>query len=229
MVDRAALGTKVVTPAAANAAVCARISRAALVLAVFGATACTYGPIIQRHTLDAALPHTTTRRFVAIVRHEEFREPTGLAAFPDGGSLLMLKQWVDLYVGNVDDNSIRRVASITVPDEVWVAFGTGLAGWRADTAYARLTGCPRKTECSSARLNRLFVRVDPDGRVTMVADAPKDLERRLNMVAQYSGEQNYTRLNAWGDSLKASVVDGGPLENRYILNKRGELEPLSKK
>src|SRR2546426_10694117 len=60
---------------------------AAAAIAVLPALAisCSYGPPVWRHRVENAMPEPGEHRFAILILSTRYREPRGLAAFPDRG------------------------------------------------------------------------------------------------------------------------------------------------
>jgi hypothetical protein len=187
-------------------------------------TACTYGPLETRRTIDGALPRPNTRVFAAAVRSEVFRPPVGIAKFPDGGVERVERQSVTFYAGDVDAGTVRSLATLAAPKEVWTGFHTTMLGWTSDAVYAVLTGCPH-SGCDPRSTNRLIYRIALDGTLTRVGEPPA-FEPASGMVARAPGETVYTRLSINRDTIETLTVDGGRLVPRYAINAAGVLIAL---
>lgn len=188
-------------------------------------SACTYGPLETRRTIDGALPRPNTRVFAAAVRSELFRPPVGIAKFPDGGAERVERQAVTFYAGDIDAGTVRSLATLAAPNEVWTGFHITMLGWTSDAVYAVLTGCPR-SECDPRSTNRLIYRIALDGTLTRVVGEAPSLERASGMVARAPGETVYTRLSINRDSIETLTVDGGRLVPRYAIDAAGVLIAL---
>ena len=138
-------------------------------------TACTYGPAQRRTWIDGALARPETRVFAAIIRSEVRRDPTGLAAFPDGGRAKTSEQSVTVYLADADAQTVRRIARLPAPSEVRTAFGTTMLGWQGTTLYLVLTGCPG-SECYGSLTRRLAYRVEENGTTERAQRVPTNLE-----------------------------------------------------
>lgn len=116
-----------------------------LVLAVLGALTllggCSYGPEEIDVEIQNALAEPGSHRFAVSVKFERIRKPAGfLATFPDGGSPKIISQEARVYIVDLEQERIKRVArlpgyaGIRQPKTVWVQ------GWRDGSVYFRLFG-----------------------------------------------------------------------------------------
>ena len=197
----------------------------ALLCLIIGA--CTYGPAQTRVTIDGTMTKPNSRVFAAAIRTEVFRPPTGLSAFPDGGVQRTDRQSVAFYAGDVDSGTVRALATLAAPSEVWTGFAATLLGWNADAVYAVVTGCA-KSDCDTARPTRLTYRIGLDGSFTRLAAEPTSLEHPPNMIARAPGETVYTRLSTNWDTITVRTEDPGPYVARFVLTSSGELVPMSR-
>lgn len=102
---------------------------------------CTYGERIRMLDFDQAVDGDGGKVAV-MVHHYLWHRPTGLAAFPDGGSPKITDEYVDVYL--VDLHTRRILHAHTIEPSADGGFDVGsawLAGWRDDVAYLKLTGC----------------------------------------------------------------------------------------
>ena len=197
------------------------------VLCVLSLSACTYGPVQHRINIAGAVARPETRMFAAIVWSELRREPTGLAAFPDGGVPKIRDQSVTLYVADVDAQTVRRIGRIPVPAEVENSHGAFLLGWKGSAFYVQLSGCrPRPgSECWGPLERHIAFRAGEDGTITRVDSVPPNLEHEPGMTARAPGERVYMRISATHDSVFVLTEDGGAYTPRFALNRDGELVP----
>jgi hypothetical protein len=199
-------------------------SRSLLALALL-TTACTYGPAQRRIWIDGALVRPETRIFAAIVRSEVRRDPTGLAAFPDGGRAKISDQSVAVYLADADAQTVRRIAQLPAPTGVRTSLGATMLGWQGATLYLVLTGCAG-SECYGNLTRRLAYRVNENGTAERADTIPANLEHQPGSVARGPGERVYTRVTHTRDSISVATQDGGPWPARFALDRNGELVPL---
>lgn len=68
--------------------------------------------------------------------------PTGIAAFPDGGSPKVTDQFLDVYVVDLATREILYRRTIDPPGERSMsALTTQLLGWADEDVYVRVSGC----------------------------------------------------------------------------------------
>lgn len=126
--------------------------------------ACTYGPprlVIQitNHTMSPTAP------VAAFAVHASWiRDPTGLSAFPDGGSPRFLADAAALYTCDTLARTVRRVWRGDRPPEIRSGFTPWLGPWSTEGLYFSLSGYSTSTTVTSSFRRSVF-RLTPDGRV----------------------------------------------------------------
>src|SRR2546426_7737865 len=79
---------------------------AAAAIAVLPALAisCSYGPPVWRHRVENAMPEPGEHRFAILILSTHYREPRGLAAFPDRGKWRVLGERERLWLADADSD-----------------------------------------------------------------------------------------------------------------------------
>ena len=162
-----------------------RFAALALLLSV---TACTYGPPMDHLSVQNVAIKPDGSRLAVAVKFERYRNPTGLAAFPDGGVPKVLEQRADVYVVSLPQGTVLSRLEVPAPEANRVSFKPWLMGWEGDRVFLRITGCPGQPgdECYGPLIRATVYSVGPDGRVQPDA-APKSasLVSTINEGASY--------------------------------------------
>lgn len=91
--------------------------------------------------LEYAIADDESKAAISAERYVLHR-PTGIAAFPDGGSPKVTDQVVDVYVVDLASGKILYKHAIDPPGEGSMSgLSTWLLGWKGDDVYLKLTGC----------------------------------------------------------------------------------------
>lgn len=135
------------------------------------ALGCTYGPAKDLATVQNVALRSDGRVLAAIVKYERSQSATGLGAFPDGGVPRILEQRADLYVFDLETNSMLFQGSMAAPPNRRVSFSPWLIGWANDRVYFQITGCPGSpgSECHGPLVGTSLFTLSQDG--TIVASA----------------------------------------------------------
>lgn len=106
-----------------------------------GLAACTYGEPRQALELEHAFADDGSKLAIAAQRHL-WQRPTGLAAFPAGGSPRITEQFVDVYVMDMGSREILYRHAIDPPGaQSMEALEARVLGWQGDDVYVKLLGC----------------------------------------------------------------------------------------
>jgi hypothetical protein len=120
--------------------------------AAFLVAGCTYAdPEVQVRTRNVSL--SPDGEYLAVmVEFERLRRPTGLAAFPDGGTTKKLEQRADLYVVELASRSMVFQGSVPAPIDRQRSFSPWLVGWTTDRRlYFKISGCPASSSASECQ------------------------------------------------------------------------------
>lgn len=141
------------------------------IVILFLMNACTYGPprlVIQitNHTMSPTAPVT------AFAVHATWlRDPTGLSAFPDGGSPRVLTEAAALYTCDTLARTVQRVWRGDRPPEIRSGFTPWLGPWSTEGLYFSLSGYSTSTTVTSA-FRRWSFRISPEGRLETGVQPP---------------------------------------------------------
>lgn len=199
--------------------------RAAGLLALVLLGACTYGPEEERRTVEQVLRLGDGYEAVVVVRLDRFRPPTGLTAFPDGGKTKMLERRARLYVVDAVDRTVRVLAELSAPDDVWEAYDVHIRALAGDSvAYVASTGCPKGGECHPALGRTHLLRVvTATGEATHVERVPAGAGLPGIMVARAPGEDRYVRWSREGATVTVLLEEGGQRQPVFEVRADGSL------
>lgn len=174
-----------------------RITSVALVLL---ASACTYGPPEDRATVQNVAIKPDASRVALIVKFERFRNATGLAAFPDGGTPKMLAQRADIYVVSLPDRQVLSKYTLNAPESHRISFNPWLMGWDGEILVVQVTGCPSSfsNECYGPLVRKTVFSANPGGELT-----PETRTRRPILLSTIRSELSY--LNVGTELYGASI------------------------
>ncbi len=139
---------------------------ATLVLLPIALAGCTYAPPTWRHVVMNAMAQPREHRFAVVIISTQSREPKGLAAFPDGGKALILRQTARLWLCDPEVGRARLMARIERPKQLRSEYSTWIVGWDSTGDYRSiyLDVRGREGETSDTKVLRwlLKVEVGPD-------------------------------------------------------------------
>ena len=168
-------------------------------------------------------------RFAVAVRHTVYREATGLNTFPTGGRERVLERRAILYLVDMGDDRIMRLAEMTPPQGLRTGFRAHVDGWRDGAVFFTLTGCPGP-ECYGDLNQARHYRVAPGRAPEPMPQRPSRLDHPPGMLARAPGEEVYLRLSI-GDvetgsgvaTLRVRTEEDAPFVPRYKLERSGRL------
>ncbi|HZW19265.1 MAG TPA: hypothetical protein VFF71_10715 [Luteimonas sp.] len=163
---------------------------AVLMAALLVLASCTYGEQTRVLTFKYAIADDDSKVAILAMRYVLHR-PTGIAAFPDGGSPKVTDQAVEVYVVDPVSRKILYRHAVGPPGERgMVGLTAWLSGWQADAVYVKLTGCEpgfltSYRGCGDERRRTLAYRVSGDAvePVAWPAPAPRPNTRFGRAVA----------------------------------------------
>lgn len=184
---------------------------------------CTYGPVEERATIEQIVRLGDSYRAIAVIRHDVFRQPTGLSTFPDGGSWRFLERRAHEFLLDVRACTADMIASQEAPDSLWLSFDAHIAGVEGDSVvYLRLTGCPRRGDCGPPT-RQSILRLSVDGTARPAQRVPPEAGLPGQMVSRAPGEENYVRFSTSGDTISVRTEDDGPYRPIFVVGSDGSL------
>lgn len=201
----------------------ARIGPLAVALAV-SSTACTYAPAEERAHAKQIVRLGDSYRAAVVVRRDAFRRPTGLAAFPDGGSWRFLQREFAVVLVDARSRRAEVLHRQDAPDALWQAFDAHVTGVEQDSAlYVNLTGCPRVRGCDDGTTDAALFRLDLDGSWQRVPERPDGTHLPGRMISRARGERNYVRFTTSRDTILARTEEGTPYRPLFRVLPDGAL------
>lgn len=140
---------------------------AAVTILAMATLGCTYGPAEDLLLVQNVALRSDGRVLATIVKYERYRPATGLAAFPDGGVPRVIEQRADLYILDLETNSLLFQGSIPAPANRRVSFSPWLIGWVNDRVYFKITGCSGSpgSECYGSLVGTSYFTLSQDGAI----------------------------------------------------------------
>lgn len=150
---------------------------ATIALVPLALAGCSYAPPTWRHVVTNSMPQPHEHRFAVVVLSTQSRAPRGLAAFPDGGKEMVLRQTAKLWLCDPEAGRTRLMARIDRPRELRSEYSTWIVGWDSTGDYRSiyLDVRGREGETSDTKTLRwlLKVEVGPDtSRAIAIAFVP---------------------------------------------------------
>ena len=135
--------------------------------------ACSYGPPQLRVSIANYLSTPAGDTTVVAVASGRWREPRGLAAFPDGGAPKISDEQGLFYLcvrSGGPAPAIRRLAVLRKPDTILSGFSPWILGRTGDGIIAKLTGHLGRT--SDTPLQTFWYRIAPQGGAVEIQAPP---------------------------------------------------------
>jgi len=198
-----------------------------MLCAALAATACTYGPEEERVVLGQMIGVGDSYKALIVTHYERFRPPTGLAAFPDGGTARVLERRARLYLVDASERTASILTEQAAPDSLWESFSLSVRGLVGDTvSYVTLTGCPRNGECYPELRNSLALRVSMSGDVQAVPDVPTNARLPGVMLARREGEERYVRFSSDRETVTVRFEEDAEYGPLLQVGPDGSLTPI---
>jgi hypothetical protein len=202
----------------------ALIRASVVAAAVVTATGCTYAPPEDHASVVQVVSRGDSYEALVVVRHERFRRPTRLSAWPDGGKRRVLDQQSLQYLVHAESRSVTMLARQEAPDSLWESFGAGIRGLEGDSvAYIVLTGCPKGGECHPPLQQSIVLRLSKGGVMQRVKEVPAGAALPGTMAARREGERNYVRFGTNGDTVTARFTEGEANMPLFVVHSDGSL------
>mgnify|MGYP001827345388 CR=1 FL=1 len=180
-------------------AICSKSIRAAVVL--LGAAllaSCSYGPPKIRADITNARAKPDSHLIAVAVEYEQYREATGINAFPNGGIPKYLDQKAKIYLCNVETLEVRRLASVTPSDIVKLGWQPWVLGWVGDSLFFQISG-QKGTKLQETQTNKVVYRIDGNGQVSEVANTPENFVFQQNTGPLPQG--SFVRISKGYDTI----------------------------
>ena len=196
--------------------------KSAGVAAMLLVAGCTYGPAEERALIENEVVRPDTLQFAVAVRYERFRPATGIAAFPNGGIPKYLEQTIIVHLVDLSTDDIVELARIEAPDQLLSGFSAGLVGWKGETLFLVLSGCPEPGCPIDQRQFRYFA-LSANAEPRRIGTPPEDIDQSPGMLSRAPGEEVYMRVSADSRMIAVRTDDSEPSIDRYMLQNSGEL------
>jgi len=113
-----------------------------------------------------AMPQPHEHNFAVIVMSTQSREPRGLAAWPDGGSPIIVSEMAKLWICDPEKGTARLMSRISRPKQIQSEYSAWIVGWDSTGKYPSLYLDVRGRAGTTSDTNvirwLLKVEVDPD-------------------------------------------------------------------
>jgi hypothetical protein len=146
----------------------------AAILGIALLATCSHGPPKIRAHIANVRAKPDSQVIAAAVEYVKFREAKGINAFPNGGIPKVLDQKAKIYLCDAQTLEVTKVASVTPKDTVRLGWQPWILGWLGDSLFFKISG-QKGTKRHNSNLNIIIYRIDPDGRVSEIPDAPAGL------------------------------------------------------
>ena len=199
-----------------------------LIVALLGGallTSCTYGPSKIRTTIENARAKPDSHSIAVSVTYRQFRDPTGVNTFPNGGVAKILDEKAKIYLCDIDTLKVRRVACVSPADRVRSGWQPWILGWAGDNLFFKVSGRAGTDLKDFQDVNTVIYRVDPDGKVSEIAEPPKNIVYQNNTGPLPVGL--FVRISKGHDTIDVQTETLEDLQTLFkIEDAEGELVPL---
>lgn len=179
------------------------VLRACIAFIALSFLGCTFAP--PRNDLSAdAKGRFNTHTFAVVLRCTRSRAATGLSAFPDGGTPLILRRAALIYRCEADSGTARLLAKVEAPEDLWESFHAAVDGWDVDSFYVTLSGSPRQVWFvqPSQEIRARHLKFLPDGTFRAVDSVPQNLTHTPDLGIFEKNERVLLRLRCTRVSIE---------------------------
>lgn len=156
-----------------------------------------------------------------------YRDPTGLSAFPDGGSPRVLVEEARFFVCDADSHTARLVARIPKSRDMESGFSGWIAGWGPDCFYATVSGRRYSWRHGAVGpVNRRFYRVGLDGAISRLDRVPDGVQRQPETGIKLAGETTFLRASANSTRIDLRLAEGGSYVAWFEVHPDGTIHPI---
>jgi len=189
-------------------------------------SACTYGPQEELAQIENVAVRPDTLQFAVAVRYVRFQPATGITAFPNGGIPNYLERTAIVHLVDVSKDQIVELARIEAPDQLKTGFSAWMTGWKGNSVFLQLSGCP-ESECYGDLLQFHHFSLSPNTEPRNIGARPEDIDRTPGMLSRAAGEKVYMRVSADSRVISVRTDDSEPFIERYMLQNSGELVEIA--
>lgn len=181
---------------------------------------CSYGPPKVHVGITNCRAKPGSHVIAIAIDYRRVREPTGLNRFPDGGRAKVLEEEVRVYVYDATTGALGRVATLPHPSAMSTSCEPWILGWHGGMLHFKLSGQSGTSVADIENLVTVVYRVESDGEVNLLNDAPVGIEAQRNTGPFPKGP--YIRVSHGHDSIDIRTETDG--DWRRVLNVDGDGE-----
>jgi len=189
-------------------------------------SACTYGPPEELAQIENVAVRPDSLQFAVAVRYDRFQPATGITAFPNGGIPNYLEKTAIVHLVDVSTDQVVELARIEAPDQLKMGFGAWMTGWRDDSVFLQLSGCPG-SECYGDLLRFHHFELSPNTQPRKIDAGPEDIDRIPGMLSRAPGDKVYMRVSADSKVISVRTNDAEPFVERYVIQSSGDLVKIA--
>lgn len=202
-----------------------------LLLAPLALSGCSYGPPTWDHRVMNAMPQPREHRFAVVVLSTQSREPRGLAAFPDGGKALVLRQTAKLWLCDPERGAARLMSRIERPKIVRSGYSGWVVGWDSAgdyrSIYLDVRGHAGETSDTKVLRWLLKVEVGPDTSRAMAVSYIPSTAAQLPGTGPLRGGREL-QIGA-GDTMRVRTDTEPEWRPRFYVDREsGNVMPLER-
>ena len=143
-------------------------------------SSCTYGPPRIDTSIENVRAQPGAHIVAVSVKYRQFREPTGINTFPNGGVPRVLDEKAKIYLCNLDTLEVNRVVSMSPTGSMNTSWQPWVLGWVNGSLYFKLTGQSGTTLKDIQNRKTLIYKVSLDGKLSEVKEVPDDIAFQHN-------------------------------------------------
>ena len=188
-------------------------------------TACTYGPPRINMSIENVRAQPGSHIVAVSVKYQQFRKPTGINTFPNGGVPRMLDEQARIYLCDLDSLEVKRVVSMSPGDGMKTSWQPWVLGWANGDLYFKLTGRAGTTFKDIENSNTVLYKISMDGKLSGVQAVPDGIAFQHNSGPLPQGV--YVRVSKGHDHINFKTELFKEWQTMFKTdNTEGELVPV---
>ena len=206
------------------------------VAALMGLGSCFYAPPAWFRRVEQMRLHPDERRLAMVMRSALTMQSRGLAAVPDGGGSITLRQVDDVWICDPQERIARRIATFPQPGWIGGDFSIWMIDWQShgerSSLYLRVSGTQGRTSntprvVQHARVD--FDRNTADQARVVYLDSPHIAGKPLRDFVNPPNSYEIMSLRRQGDTLLVWTDRSPDWRARFLIDRvRGRVAPLER-
>jgi hypothetical protein len=212
-------------------AVPASAGRLATLLVVgLGSWGCGWGEPAERSAIRSVAVRPGTSTLAVTVLHTATRSAEGVEEARWSLYLVDAGPAAEMDAGpEAEADAIERLVHQAAPDSLRAHFDVRATGWRGDTVFVALSGCPAgTTACGDGVRSRVYLAVAPDGELRPTLNPALPLDPPPGRLLGEAGRKVFFRASTDGRVVALRTeLEAEPVP-RYEIRETGELVAVAR-